>query len=145
MIKHDLLLKAFELPIAVETNPDAIELPIAVELMPLAFELYPDAKENFPTLSLSQLLGHVGQNVGMPNIVPLSTAPTLKAALSGYHIIRTPAPCTGGLALVFSAVVSLANNTALSATCSLATGAVVPMPTFCAVANKEQKQHVANK
>ena len=54
--------------------------------------------------------------------------PTLKAALSGYHIILMPVPLTGGLPGLM--LESPLNNTLLSCTCSRAFGLLVLMPTF---------------
>jgi hypothetical protein len=105
-------------PILVDASPMAVvELPILVEKAPFALLLKPLAKEKKPILSLSQ--------------DKLLTCPTLKAAFSGYHIRREPAPETGGPNNVeFGTVARPVNTTPLSATCSRALGVVVPIPTL---------------
>jgi hypothetical protein len=108
-----------KLPKAVEVLPDAVELlPMAKEATPFAITFAPAAKDKLPMLSLFQCAP--------------STLPALNAAFCGYHIIREPGPCTGGLKLVVGdTVTGPVNTTLLSATCRRATGDVVPMPTFC--------------
>jgi hypothetical protein len=58
------------------------------------------------------------------------TCPTLKAALSGYHIILAPAPLTGGGPGSSGSVSGPVKTTLLSFTCSIAAGAVVLIPTL---------------
>jgi hypothetical protein len=89
-----------------------------VEEKPEAIILLPEANENFPILSLSQLTESV-----------LLSPPTLKAPFSAYHIILTPAPLIGGFLGLIPKSGGPVNTTLLSATCSRANGVFVPMPT----------------
>lgn len=69
--------------------------------------------------------------------LPPVVYPTLKATLSAYHIILPPAPDTGGLpGSEMPPEAGAENNTLLSVTCRRALGVVVPIPTFCALAQK---------
>nr|WP_287424115.1 hypothetical protein [Candidatus Brachybacter algidus] len=56
--------------------------------------------------------------------------PARKDALSAYHIIRLPAPLTGGLPGEAGKTAAAVNNTLLSATWSRVTGVEIPIPTF---------------
>ena len=63
--------------------------------------------------------------------IPSSTKPALKAALWGYHIILTPLPCAGGSAEIFAGLkTGEPKSTELSATCKVASGLLVPIPTL---------------
>lgn len=59
-----------------------------------------------------------------------NTRPALKAALFGYHIIRVPAPVTGGAPGETGKDAGPVKTTLLSLTCSIAAGVVVLIPTF---------------
>ena len=104
-------------PIAVEDSPDAsVNRPSAVEDSPDACVLYPMAMEYVPTLAWSQVV--------------LLTLPTLKAALSGYHIILVPVPLTGGFPGTAGRGKSPVKTVLLSFTCNCAKGVEVLIPTL---------------
>src|SRR5688572_1338971 len=106
----------FASPNAVEATPMAdVPEPNAVEEPPFAFVLSPIAIERKPTLSLSQF--------------GPSTCPARNDAFSAYHIMRTPAPLTGGFAVKDNAV-EAENKTELSCTWNIANGLLVFIPVF---------------
>lgn len=122
MLNEAVPLAVLSTPNTAEYCPVAlVKLPNAVEPLPLANALSPALNDITPMLSAFHCESE--------------TNPALNAAFPGSHIIRVPGPLTG--VAEYPGVYAPENKTLLSATCNRACGSLVPMPTFCALAENE--------